>query len=98
VLGGEKEDDGAGFGITDECLQGLGHARDEAAVGVVERKVQRRRELQSRVGHARVFERPVAELLHEIAGKIREGGAFGARQHDHHGRAVGQAIVEQVSR
>jgi hypothetical protein len=49
------------------------------------------------VGNAGVVERPAQHFFHEIALERRERRAFGAREHDHDCRAVGEAVVEQVA-
>ena len=98
MLGGEQSNHRARLGIFREGLQGFGDGGEEAAVGAAQHEAQAGAGLERRVGSAGVVERPRAELIHEIAGKCRIRRAFGAGQQDHHGRAVGQAIVEQLTR
>ena len=79
-------------------MQGLGDVGDEAPVGTLEHERERPARFQRRVGDAGVVERPVAQLPHELVGKRAERCALGAQQHDHHRLAVGQTIVEQLTR
>lgn len=94
VLGGQKGDDRARLDLIRKELQRLRDTAEEAAIGVAQGKAQRFRDFESGVGTARVVERPLAEILHEISRELGKRGAFGARQHDHHRCPVGQAIIE----
>lgn len=97
MLGGEARDDGARLLLFGKGLQGAAHPTDECFVSVLEREAQLGRGVQPGVGAARIIERPFDELVHEVALEIGELRAFGARQHHHDGRAVCQAVVEQVA-
>ena len=94
MVGGEQSDDRARLGFVWEGLQGFSDGGEEAAVGAAQHEQQAGAGLERRVGAAGVGERPGAELFHESTGKCRERRAFGAGQHDHHGGAMSQAIVE----
>lgn len=93
----EQGDNAASFSVVGEALQDFGDACDEAPVGALEHERERTTRLQPGVGDARVVERPRAQLLHELLRKGAKRRAFGARQHDHHGGPMGQAIVEQIA-
>ena len=97
MLGRQQGDHGASAELVREFLQCIGDARHEAFVGVAEREAELGRGLELGVGEARVVERPLQQLYDEIAPERGKGRALRASQHDDHGGAVAQAVVEQLS-
>lgn len=94
MLMGDEGDHAARLLVARVAAQHLGHARDEAFVGVPQREAQLSRNDDFRIRGACVLERPVHHAAHELVAERGEGRAFGARQHHDHGGSVREAIVE----
>jgi hypothetical protein len=79
-------------------LERLGQAAQKAAVGLPQHEAQVGRYRQRRVGLARVVQRPIDQLAHELGRETRVGRTLRAGQQHHHRRSLLEAIVEQVPR
>jgi hypothetical protein len=97
MLRGQARDHGAGSAFVRKGAQ-RGRDRDhERLVSMLEREAQLRRGTQPRVGAARVVERPLDQLGHEVVLERSERRALGPSQYHHDLGAMRQAVVEQVA-
>lgn len=97
MLSGDQGNHGAGARLVVELEQRGRDRGDEGLVGAPQHEAQLGRGSKRWVGPARVFERPVDELRHELRRKPGVRGAIGPREQDHHGCAVHEAVVEQLA-